>query len=73
MFFDHVEAEIVKRNKKQLVLRLTNPTAYDAVVTVLAEDAEQAARPLGDNAFLRWTDKITVKSGKTVDYKLKIN
>ena len=71
--FDHVEAEIVKRNKKQLVLRLTNPTAYDAVVTVLAEDAEQAARPLGDNAFLRWTDKVMVKSGRTVNYKLTIN
>ena len=71
--FDHVEAEIVKRNKKQLVLRLTNPTAYDAEVTIFAEDAEQAARPLGDNAFLRWTDKVTVKSGKTVNYKLKIN
>ena len=71
--FDHISAEIVSRNNKQIVLRLTNPTAYDAVVTIFAENAEQAARPLGDNAFLQWKNKVTVKSGKTVNYKLKIN
>lgn len=71
--FDHVEATIVKQNDKQTVLQLTNPTAYDATVTILAENAAQAARPLGDNAFLQWKDKVTVKAGKTVRYKLKTN
>lgn len=71
--FDHVEAKIIKQNKKQLVLQITNPTAYDATVTLFAENAEEAARPLGDNAFLGWNDKVAVKAGKSVTYKLKIN
>lgn len=71
--FDHVEAKIIKRNKKQLLLQITNPTAYDATVTLFAENAEEAARPLGDNAFLGWNDKVTVKAGKSVIYKLKTN
>lgn len=69
--FDHVEAEIVKRNDKRLVLRLTNPTDYDATVTVLAENGEEAAAPLGDNAHLRWKDKVKVKAGKSVVYTVK--
>lgn len=71
--FDHVEAKIVKQNNKQTVLQITNPTAYDATVTIFAENAEQASRPLGDNAFLQWKDKVTVKAGKTVNYKMKTN
>lgn len=71
--FDHVEAKIIKQDKKQLVLQITNPTAYDATVTILSENATQASRPLGDNAFLKWKDKVTVKAGKTVNYKVKKN
>ena len=71
--FDHVEANIVKRSNRQLVLQITNPTAYDATVTIFAENAEESAHPLGDNAFLRWKDKVTVKAGKSVNYKLKTN
>lgn len=71
--FDHVEAKIVKQSNKQLVLQITNPTAYDATVTIFAENAEESARPLGDNAFLQWKDKVTVKAGKSVNYKLKTN
>lgn len=69
--FDHVDAKIIKQDKKQLVLQITNPTAYDATVTILSENAEQASHPLGDNAFLKWKDKVTVKAGKTVNYKVK--
>lgn len=71
--FDHVEAKIVKQDNKQLVLQITNPTAYDATVTLLAENAQQALRPLGDNAFVEWKEKVLVKAGKTVTYKLKTN
>lgn len=71
--FDHVEAKIVKQSNKQLVLQITNPTAYDATVTIFAENAEESVRPLGDNAFLQWKDKVTVKAGKSVNYKLKTN
>lgn len=68
--FDHVIAEIVKQNNREIILRVSNPTVYDAVVTVLAENREQAAKPLGDNAFLNWNEKIKVKAGKTVTYKI---
>lgn len=69
--FDHVRAEIVKLDKKRMVLQITNPTAYDATVTILSEDKESASSPLGDNAFLKWNRKVTVKAGKTVLYKLE--
>ncbi|MFV0505284.1 MAG: hypothetical protein ACK5L5_01030 [Bacteroidales bacterium] len=71
--FDHVEATIIKKDNKQVILQITNPTAYDATITILAEKAEDTLRPLGDNAFLNWSDKVTVKAGKTENYKLKTN
>lgn len=69
--FDHVEAQVVKNDTKRLVLRLTNPTAYDAEVTLVAEDGESAKKPLGDNAFLKWKDKVKVKAGRSVSYTIK--
>ena len=51
-------------------LTLHNPTAYDAVVTIFAEDATQALQPLGDNAFTDWKQKVAVKAGKTKTVKL---
>lgn len=69
--FDHVEAQVVKNDTKRLVLRLTNPTAYDAEVTLMTENGESAKKPLGDNAFLKWKDKVKVKAGRSVSYTLK--
>lgn len=71
--FDHVVAKVTKRGKKQLVLQITNPTAYDAAVSIFAENAEQAACPLGDNAFLGWKERVMVKAGRTVNYTLNSN
>lgn len=71
--FDHVEAKIVRRNDKQLTLQITNPTTYNAIVTLFAENDREASSPLGENAFLRWRDKVTVKAGKTIHYKLSIH
>lgn len=45
--FDHVEARIAKADRKRIVLSVSNPTAFDATVTVLAEDGTEAARPPG--------------------------
>lgn len=70
--FDHVEASVTKHTEKYLILHITNPTAYDATVSICAEDAAQALHPLGDNFFLQWTGKVTVKAGKSVNYKLNI-
>lgn len=69
--FDHVEAEIMKSDKRKTILRITNPTKFDAQVTLFAEGAEESALPLGDNAFLNWQDKVKVKAGQTVTYTIK--
>lgn len=68
--FDHVKAHIIKETTSVLWLEISNQTDYDALVTVVGEDYNSASKPLGDNAFLRWKDKVSVKSGKTVRYKI---
>jgi hypothetical protein len=60
--FDHVEAQVIKRDKEGLCLRITNPTRFDAQVTILAENGRQASRPLGCTGFLKWP-KYEIKSG----------
>jgi hypothetical protein len=50
--FDHVEARVRERVPGRLVVSLRNPTATDAAVRVLGENADEAARPLGPGALL---------------------
>ena len=69
--FDAVRARIVRETAKALWIEMTNPTPYDARVTLLAENQEEAERPLGDHAFLSWKEKISVKAGKTVRVKVQ--
>lgn len=68
--FDHVEARILKRDTSSVTVEITNPTRFDAIVSVLAESAKQAAKPLGCTAFLAWP-KIEVGSGATVQFTHK--
>ena len=68
--FDHVTIQKTERDDRHITLTLHNPTAFDATVTILAENAAQAALPLGDNAFLQWNDKVTVKAGRTAKIKI---
>ena len=67
--FDHVKASLLEKGGA-LYVELSNPTAYDAEVTLLAEDGAAAREPLGDNAFLGWHDKVLVKAGRTVRHRL---
>lgn len=69
--FDHVNAEIVKQEGQFIRLKISNPTNYDATVTILAENQEMARKPLGDNAFLHWTEKVKVKAGKSLLYTIR--
>lgn len=69
--FDHVNAEIVKQEGQLIRLKISNPTNYDATVTILAENQEMAQKPLGDNAFLHWTEKVKVKAGKSLLYTIR--
>lgn len=63
--FDHVEARIVRSDNKKTVLSITNPTPFDASVSLLAENAADVSTPLPPVAFTGWR-KIAVKSGETV-------
>ena len=68
--FDHVEIKDIRKSGNGISLTLYNPTAFDAVVTIFAEDGTQALQPLGDNAFTDWKQKVVVKAGKTKTVKL---
>jgi len=61
--FDHVEASVVTRAAKGLTLKITNTTAYDATVSILAENAKQAKQSLGYTAFANW-QKVELKAGE---------
>lgn len=64
LVMDHVEAQVVKRDKTGVTLKINNPTAYDAKVSILAETTEQAKKPLPTNVFNNWP-KVEVKAGET--------
>ena len=51
---DHVDTSVLVDSPDRLTLRLSNPTPFPARVRVLAENAAQAAAPLGQNAVLDW-------------------
>ncbi|MEG2034904.1 MAG: hypothetical protein RR005_01020 [Mucinivorans sp.] len=65
--FDHITVDVHKNNSKEMVLALTNPTTFDAEVSILSENASQSVTPLGCNAFLHWK-KVKIKAGKTIKY-----
>jgi hypothetical protein len=64
---DHVEASIIKRDINSVTLKVTNPTKYDASVSILSENESQAKKPLGRYSYLEWR-KIHVKAGQTADF-----
>ena len=70
--FDHVVVDRLKPVSSGCELTLFNPTAFDAIVTILAEDAAAASRPLGDHAFLDWQQRVTVKAGKRKTVRLSL-
>jgi hypothetical protein len=67
LVLDHVEASVIKHDNNSVTIRVSNPTPYDAMVSVLSENAAQSKNPLGRYAYLTWK-KIAVKAGQTADY-----
>ncbi len=63
--FDSVEAKMLGRDVTGVKVQIYNPTKFDAKVSMFVEDSEQAQKPEGYTAFLRWP-KIEVKAGATV-------
>lgn len=68
--FDHVVVKEIKKTKTGMTMTIFNPTVFDATVTLLVEDNDQAAKPLGVNAFLDWKQKVTIKAGKSATIKI---
>jgi len=67
--FDHVEAKIEKHDKNGVMLKITNPTSFDASVSILAETKKQAEKPAGINAFLNWP-KIEIQAGDSLSINI---
>ena len=61
--FDHVEVKVLRRDKSGVALQITNPTKFDAKVSIFAETSKKAQIPMGYNEFLKW-EKVEVKSGE---------
>ncbi|MBK7711949.1 MAG: hypothetical protein IPJ37_14025 [Bacteroidales bacterium] len=72
LVMDHIEAQVVKRDKSGVNIRIINPTSYDARISILAETSAQAKIPLPLNAFNKWP-KITVKAGGTRTVSISLN
>ncbi len=53
-------------------MTITNPTKFDANVSVLAESAKQAQSPLGYTAFTNWP-KVDIKAGETIQVHISSN
>lgn len=69
--FDHAEVRSIKRGKSEITLEITNPTRFDASISVFAESSREARKPIGYHNFLNW-EKVDVKSGETVTLTLNI-
>lgn len=63
--FDHVEAKVLERRKDRVVLEITNPTRFDAQVSVFSESFSDSKIPMGYLDFMKWK-KVMVKAGETV-------
>ena len=62
--FDHVTISDVLRSKGTVSFKITNPTPYDAEISVLVEAKKDSQVPMSPTAYLTWP-KVKVKSGET--------
>jgi hypothetical protein len=67
---DHVDAVIVKQDKKVVTVELHNPTPYEARVKVLAENTQQAGQPLLHNAAMQW-QRVALAPGAKVQLRFR--
>jgi hypothetical protein len=70
--FDHVEVKVLKREAGKTTLSITNKTPFDASISIFAETARQAKKPLSYMAFVKWP-KAKVKAGKTQIFNITNN
>ncbi len=58
--FDHVSVKKIGKDQEGLILEISNPTPYDASVSVLAENSAALKKPLPDHLFRHMT-RVEVK------------
>ena len=64
--FDHVDARVREKVARRLVVAVTNPTAHEAAVRVLAENDAERTTALGQNPL--WGARVvTLAPGETQD------
>ena len=67
--FDHIQAALLKKNRKSMVLQLKNTTPYDATVSIFAETSAEAKNPIPVTAFVHWP-KVNVALGATINVQV---
>lgn len=68
--FDHVVCESVEKTGSGVMVRISNPTSFDAEVKVLCESSAGRALSLGLNP-LHATPRVFIPAGATVDVEFK--
>lgn len=61
--FDNVDAEIIQRNQRRIVIKVSNPGPVVAQVRLLTETADQKNRPMGHNRLFS-SEIISLKPGE---------
>ena len=61
--FDAVTAKVLSRSTNGVKLMISNPTKYDAIVSIFAETAAKSLKPMGNIAFLTWPI-VDIKRGE---------
>jgi hypothetical protein len=69
LVMDHVEAGVIMRDKTGVTIRITNPTEYDASVSIFAESSDRAEIPLPLNSFIKWP-RVYVGAGKSTSVRV---
>ena len=64
---DNVQVVITGRDKNGIHLKMTNPTPYDARVSVLSENSDQTKKTLERYAYMNWP-KVEVKSNRIKEF-----
>jgi hypothetical protein len=68
--FDNIDATIVRRGRKNTVLKISNPTPYDASIAILSESNARRKVPLDMYAFTKW-DRAEIGAGATKTIRLR--
>ena len=70
--FDHIDAEVLGKDVRGIIIKANNPTPYHANVSVFSENSQQSKEPLGDHAFLDWP-RLRIDAGESKVFVIGYN